>query len=658
VIEGLAALRTQGWGEGGQGVGWPQRQLSELSSSVSKTGYTYDALGRPLTSKQTTDSNEYGFSYTWNSGGQLASMTYPSTRTVTYGFDSGWRVNSVANYVTSISYDPHGAPYQTTLANGVVETALYNTRLQPTSLEATKTASLWKQENFYCAGEAGTCASNNGNVISQKLTAPKTGGGTLVLAAAYGYDGVNRITSAAESGAGTAWSQGFSYGADQYGNLGVTGDGEPPSLRCLSYNPATNRCNSSGFNYDNAGNLTSYAGQTLEYDAENRQTSLANGGTAWNYAYDGEGRRVKKVATTGTTTTATVYVYDAMGRLAAEYSNSTLGNQPDCTTCYLTADHLGSTRLVTDSSGVVKRRIDYHPFGWEVNPGYGNRSTVTGYAATDWSNPKFTGKERDYDTGLNLDYFGARYFAGGMGRFSSPDPYNIITEADGREHFDTYISQPQNWNRYAYVWNNPFRYVDPHGETVYVVAYTSGNPEGGDDEFWKAALTLAMQIMSKKGFNPMKDTVFVQAVSTKTDFKALLKDANNLESKFGKIGSLSLFSHGGPTDGPRFARNSPGATQKDWQFYGGEAELRGLNINWEKGSNAQFFGCNTAVHFTQRFANAQGTPAWGFDTSTSFSGDPNRKSKTYLLQPWNPNIYMTGRDGRSMVRRDPQRPTP
>jgi RHS repeat-associated protein len=257
---------------------------------------------------------------------------------------------------------------------------------------------------------------------------------------------------------------------------------------------------------------------------------------------------------------------------------------------------------------------------------------------------------------LGLDYFEARYFSSAQGRFTGPDPYNIITEAEDRKHFDTYISQPQNWNRYAYVWNNPLRYVDPHGETVYVVGYTSGNPDGGDDEFKKAALTLANQIMSKKGFDPRKDIVLVQAVSTKDDFKALLKDANSLESRFGKIGSLSLFSHGGPLDGPRFARNSPGATEKDWQFYGGESELRGLKINWEQGAQANFFGCNTAVSVAQRFANAQGTPTWGFNTSSSFSGDPNGKSKMYMLQPWNPNLYMTGRDGRSMVKRDPQQP--
>jgi hypothetical protein len=61
------------------------------------------------------------------------------------------------------------------------------------------------------------------------------------------------------------------------------------------------------------------------------------------------------------TTATTVYVYDAKGRLAAEYG-AQRSNAP-CGTCYLTTDALGSTRLMTDSSGAVVARYDYLPFG-------------------------------------------------------------------------------------------------------------------------------------------------------------------------------------------------------------------------------------------------------------------------------------------------------
>ncbi|MCZ2078482.1 MAG: hypothetical protein LC130_26225, partial [Bryobacterales bacterium] len=74
---------------------------------------------------------------------------------------------------------------------------------------------------------------------------------------------------------------------------------------------------------------------------------------------------------------------------------------------------------------------------------------------------KFTGKERDGETGL--DYFGARYFSGAQGRFTSPDPFSILREAGSREELDGYLAEPQRWNKYAYSLNNPLKYVDPDG---------------------------------------------------------------------------------------------------------------------------------------------------------------------------------------------------
>ncbi len=67
---------------------------------------------------------------------------------------------------------------------------------------------------------------------------------------------------------------------------------------------------------------------------------------------------------------------------------------------------------------------------------------------------EFTGKERDAETGL--DYFGARYFSGAQGRWTSPDPLMASAKA----------SKPQTWNRYAYALNNPLKFVDPDGLEV------------------------------------------------------------------------------------------------------------------------------------------------------------------------------------------------
>ncbi len=168
-------------------------------------------------------------------------------------------------------------------------------------------------------------------------------------------------------------------------------------------------------------------------------------GAAAQHAYDGEGRRVQKVMGG----VATNYVYDAMGELAAEYAP----NPAATGTQYLTVDHLGSTRLVTDGRGTVVSRYDYLPFGEEIYAGVGGRTTAMGYlTAPDPFNPKFTGKERDAETGL--DFFEARYMSGSQGRFTGADP----------ESAAAYPSNPQTWNGYAYVRNNPLVYVDPSGE--------------------------------------------------------------------------------------------------------------------------------------------------------------------------------------------------
>ena len=80
-----------------------------------------------------------------------------------------------------------------------------------------------------------------------------------------------------------------------------------------------------------------------------------------------------------------------------------------------------------------------------------------------------TSRERDAETGL--DYFGARYFSGAQGRFTSVDP----------SMESVVLRNPQSWNRYAYTLNNPLRYVDPNGE-LWVASGDSSNPYSWVDQ--------------------------------------------------------------------------------------------------------------------------------------------------------------------------------
>jgi RHS repeat-associated protein len=319
----------------------------------------------------------------------------------------------------------------------------YNNRSQLTGVAEQMNNQSGAQLFNFSANWVNPAGHNNGTL--QGLTIGGTGGPTF--AQSFSYDPLNRLTSASESG---SWSQAYNY--DQYGNMWMpTSSGLPaPSLGPAA--PTTNAYSASGpgnnrntnSTYDAAGNLTVFGAMNVSYDAENRQTAVGSN----SYSYDGFGLRVGKTTANGTT----VYVYDAFGQLAAEYGSATTNSL--CKTCYLSGDHLGSLRLVTDQNGSAIARHDYAPFGQEIPAGIGQRSLAWG--ASDNVNQKFTGQIRDSET--NLDFFNARYMSSGLGRFMSPDPANAGADP----------TDPQTWNAYAYVRNSPMHLTDPSGFCTYV----------------------------------------------------------------------------------------------------------------------------------------------------------------------------------------------
>jgi RHS repeat-associated protein len=294
-----------------------------------------------------------------------------------------------------------------------------------------------------------------------------------------GYDPLNRLVHFNE---GPNAIRNYAY--DKWGNQCVSENSGLP-LNPLTPSPMTtagcafqsNRLTTAG--YDSRGNQTSFSPFTLAYDGSDLQksvVSVSNGSAS--YEYDGEGRRVRKLTCSGSSPctdnssglATTVYVYDAFGHLTAEYSASPSQNGRN----YFTTDHLGSIRLVTDSTGSPLKRYDYIPFGEEIPSSVNNRSSlypqVSGSA--DGQPQKFTGKERDAETGL--DFFLARYYSGAQGRFLSPDEWKggIVDPITGQDvetntalpYAD--ITDPQTLNKYAYVRNNPLRYTDPTGHCI------------------------------------------------------------------------------------------------------------------------------------------------------------------------------------------------
>ena len=434
------------------------RLVSATSSAAANQIGGYDQLGQVTGSSQIIGGLTYSFGYAYNRAGVLTSITYPSGRVIATAYDGANRPNSLTGtkngtpttYLSGLSYAPHGGFGTFTLGNQLTRNHTYNNRLQPTELTdrvPSQNNPLLDLQYFYGGSTVvnGSSTLNNGNITQVNIGASLSGTTSASFTQTYGYDKSNRLQSAGETGS-SAWSEQFGY--DRYGNMWLSSASglftQPlmPSSQSAYTNPPTNQL--AGVAYDGAGNQLMLGGSQLAYDSENRQISATDttSGRTTAYAYDGLGERVSK----SVGSMPTVYVYDAFGNLAAEYGSSPISS---CTTCYLSWDHLGSTRTMTDQNGQVISRHDYLPFGSEIPAGYAGRTSPWG--SNDSLAQKFTSQERDTETGL--DFFQARYLGSAQGRFLSADPANAGADP----------ANPQSWNMYSYTLNNPMKFIDPTG---------------------------------------------------------------------------------------------------------------------------------------------------------------------------------------------------
>ncbi len=138
---------------------------------------------------------------------------------------------------------------------------------------------------------------------------------------------------------------------------------------------------------------------------------------------------------------------------------------------WLVADHLGTPRMIVNKSGSLAgvKRHDYLPFGEEIGGPQvallGGRTTTQGYTG-DSVRQHFTGYEADGETGLNFAQ--ARYQSPIQGRFTSVDPFGASAG----------VTNPQSFNRYSYVENDPINHNDPTGMALSDIGvYQTGNPE-------------------------------------------------------------------------------------------------------------------------------------------------------------------------------------
>jgi RHS repeat-associated protein len=437
----------------GNGIG----RRTGMSDPSGATAWSHDItanVGWKTTEARTSSGVTKNIVSQNNLDGSLASVTYPSTRVVTFTVGTAGRLLSAVdtgnsiNYVTVAKYAPQGA--LSSFSNGAsINGALtYNKRLQPLQMYYTtgtiSPTTLTQLQGGTCPTTVATILStdynfglgtnDNGNVqsISNCRNTNRTQN--------FAYDNLNRIWQSYSTG--PAWGEDFII--DPWGNVtNRNPHAGKTSYEPLNAAPATNN-KLTGFGYDAAGNLTQNGTATYTYDAENRLVTA--GGVT--YTYDGDGNRVKKSNGTlywgngplaesdlsGSSTSWKEYVFFGGNRLARrDASNSSVH--------YFFDDHLGSTSVVTNSTGAtLEEDLDYYPYG-----GIASGTSSDHYL--------FTGKERDSESGL--DYFGARYDASSLGRFMSPDPGNLSAIF--------HMNDPQSWNGYAYARNNPVTYTDPSG---------------------------------------------------------------------------------------------------------------------------------------------------------------------------------------------------
>ena len=209
------------------------------------------------------------------------------------------------------------------------------------------------------------------------------------------------------------------------------------------------------------GDLTPYAGKTLDHATLGLHQSMPSGAFDMYYANAVIIHANGSITSINTVENVTVPAFSGTTCGAQSMTSATEQTQitdPAITTTYYLSDHLGTTDLELSGGGWPVWHGHYTSYGQEI----ANAGT--------WNRYKFTGKERDTESGL--DYFGARYYSSLSGRFSSPDwaakpeavPYSTI-------------GQPQSLNLYSYVQNNPLSRADNDGHCP-VCAYAAEIVEG------------------------------------------------------------------------------------------------------------------------------------------------------------------------------------
>lgn len=393
-------------------------QRTSMTDGTGSWTYTFDSLRR-LTKVVDGPGDTTSFGY--DLANNQTSITYPNGKTVNRTFDAAERMQTISDWLgntTTFAYNTDSQPTTVTFPASTSEVDSY------TYNNADQTASITMAQGATSLASIVDGWDNAGRLQNEATT------GLPGLGQSYGYDQLNRLVNsgsyaydAADNPTTLAGASGFTYDAANELQSAPDGGYSYDSLgERTGFNPTSGTATS--YIYDQAGRLTSVSGAaaaTYTYDGDGLRATKTVGGIAQHFVWDDSSTLPRVLSDE-----ATNYIYGPGGTPLEQIDAA--GN-----VTYYHHDRLGSTRLLSNSSGAVIAGFSYDP--------YGNVAGSTGTATTPLG---FAGQYTDAETGLI--YMRARYYDPTTGQFLSRDPVEQLTR------------QP-----YSYVNDNPLNSIDPTG---------------------------------------------------------------------------------------------------------------------------------------------------------------------------------------------------
>ena len=429
------------------------------------TELDYDKMGRVVKHRQNIGTQTYNLEYGYNLAGQLTSEKYPSGKIVNTNYDDNGRLSSIADqsrtYLNNLQYQGTGNSLSSmSFGNGTNQTFAMNDRLQMMNQTLSRSAEVLQKYDYEYGqlDASGTMIANSNNGQLAQVTSHI--GTQKQWIQKFNYDSIGRLSESKEYRGDTnalSYKQKFDF--DRFGNLYRKNASNPTSGQQtpLSFTPiedadiskSTNRF-TTNTSYDEAGNViqdNKFRLMNFSYDANGRmfKTSNIDNSNQASSVYDALGNRVA----TKVSDVWTFLIYDAFGKMVAEYGGLQATDEGGVK--YILQDWQGSSRAIVSQSGYVQARMDYTAFGEEIYANVGLRITAQGFNSNNNLSQKYALTERDKATGLDHTWF--RKNENKAGRWTSPDPYNGSMS----------LGNPQSFNRYSYVENQPTNFVDPSG---------------------------------------------------------------------------------------------------------------------------------------------------------------------------------------------------